>query len=264
MTRPRRFVCPIVARKWLTDRIVSLWIEAPEIAALAKPGQFVGLTVPFPNVLLRRPISIADVASNKVRLIFQIVGRGTELLSLLRVRDRVDVLGPLGRPIALHLVRRPATASLWPVLCGGGVGAAPLLFLARKLRLGARLRVFLGARTKNCLILLREFRGLGAQVEVATDDGSAGYHGSVTQLLESKIGNGNTYDGVSAVFACGPRLMLRHLVKVVDPLPVWGFVEERMGCGTGICYCCALPRKGGGYVRFCQKGPVVMLNNVEL
>ncbi len=260
MNRPRRFVVPIVARKWLTDRIISLWVEAAEVAALAKPGQFVGLTVPLSGVLLRRPISIADVTSNRIRLIFQIVGRGTAHLSLLQVGDRVDVLGPLGRPIPLRLVRRPATASLWPVLCGGGVGAAPLLFLARKLRLGARLKVFLGARTNNCLILLKEFRGLGAQVEVATDDGSAGYHGSVTQLLESKI----THDRVSAVFACGPRLMLRQLVKVVEPLPVWGFVEERMGCGTGICYCCALPRNGGGYVRFCQEGPVVMLNDVEL
>jgi dihydroorotate dehydrogenase electron transfer subunit len=66
------------------------------------------------------------------------------------------------------------------------------------------------------------------------------------------------------VFACGPKPMLADLVRRLDPIPVWGFIEERMGCGTGICYCCALPKKGGGHVRFCEEGPVVRLNEVVL
>ena len=138
-------------------------------------------------------------------------------------------------------------------------------------------------------------------MRVATDDGSAGFHGLVTELVEGQVkGQSNSVchterakrvegslrrdsstplrsagndDGQRrsavggerlAVFACGPRPMLADLVKRLDPIPVWGFVEERMGCGTGICYCCALPKKGGGHVRFCEEGPVVRLNEVVL
>ena len=220
--------------------------------------------------MLRRPISVADVEAGRVRLVFRVVGRGTALLSHVRTGDELDVLGPLGRPV-------PEMRGKDVLICGGGIGAAPLLFLARRLTKANRPRVFVGARTKTELLLLREFRGLGAKVAVATDDGSVGHHGVVTELVEAeaksqkpkaKRQNGQGRSAVGgkrlAVLACGPRPMLAGLVKRLDPIPVWGFVEERMGCGTGICYCCALPKKGGGHVRFCEEGPVVRLNEVVL
>ena len=213
--------------------------------------------------MLRRPISVADVAGKRVRLVFRRVGRGTELLSHVRKGDELDVLGPLGRPA-------PETRGKDVLLCGGGIGAAPLLFLARRLAKANRLRVFIGARTRAELLLLREFRSVGAEVATATDDGSAGFHGVVTELVEAQVKRQNTgrpsavSRQPSAIFACGPRPMLADLVKRLDPIPIWGFVEERMGCGTGICYCCALPKKDGGHVRFCEEGPVVRLNEVVL
>ncbi len=145
-------------------------------------------------------------------------------------------------------------------LVGGGVGAAPLLFLGRHLARANRVRVFLGARTGKQLVLVRDFRTMRVPVKAATDDGSLGWAGPVTELAEPDIRN----SARPVVFACGPKPMLADLVRRLDPIPVWGYVEERLGCGTGICYCCALPLKNGGYVRFCTEGPVVLLNEVKL
>jgi len=263
--RPTR--CPVTRARELCAGVFSLWLEAPDIAHRVRPGQFLSVKVSGgPDPLLRRPISVCDVERNRVRLVFRVVGRGTAMLSHVRAGDKLDVLGPLGRPA-------PKLHHKDVLLCGGGIGIAPLLFLARQLKGTSRMRVVLGARTRSGLLLFREFRSLGTPVAVATDDGSAGFHGLVTELAEVECRGQES--GVqspksmvhglpSVVFACGPRPMLADLVKRLDPIPVWGFVEERMGCGTGICYCCALPKKGGGHVRFCEEGPVVRLNEVVL
>jgi dihydroorotate dehydrogenase electron transfer subunit len=256
-----------VQARELCAGVFSIWLEAAGIARVIKPGQFLNVKVSSGvDPLLRRPISVADVEGKRVRLVFRKVGRGTALLSHTRTGDELDVLGPLGRPV-------PELRGKDVLLCGGGIGAAPLLFLARRLANANRLQVFVGARTKAELLLVKEFRSIGAKVATATDDGSAGHHGMVTELLADEVRSQKS--GVQspksrvigqrlAVFACGPRPMLADLVKRLDPIPVWGFVEERMGCGTGICYCCALPKKGGGHVRFCEEGPVVRLNEVVL
>ncbi len=266
--------CFVNRARELCAGIFSLWLDAPEIARRVRPGQFLNVKVSDGiDPLLRRPISVCDVERNRVRLVFRVVGRGTALLGRVRAGDELDVLGPLGRP-APELHHKDV------LLCGGGIGTAPLLFLARRLRRANRLQVVIGARTKTDLLLVREFRALGLPVSFATDDGSVGYRGMATELAETECGSqkadgrmqksgvrrpeSNVHHPPSVVFACGPRPMLADLVKRLDPMPVWGFVEERMGCGTGICYCCALPRKGGGHVRFCEEGPVVKLNEVVL
>ena len=264
--------CPVIQARELCAGVFSLWLEAPEIAVRIRPGQFLNVKVSGGlDPLLRRPISVCDVERNRLRLIFRVVGRGTALLGRTRAGDELDVLGPLGRPA-------PEMYNKGVLLCGGGIGTAPLLFLARRLKRENRVQVLLGARTRAELLLAREFKGLGVPVAVATDDGSAGFHGMVTELAEIRCKKSDVRcqkSGVqspksmvsrlpSVVFACGPRPMLADLVKRLDPIPVWGFVEERMGCGTGICYCCALPKKGGGHVRFCEEGPVVRLNEVVL
>jgi dihydroorotate dehydrogenase electron transfer subunit len=203
--------------------------------------------------LLRRPISVCDVRGSRTRIVFRVVGRGTELLSRVGRGDELDVLGPLGKPAPM-----PGRGDV--LLVGGGIGVAPLLLLARRWGRQRRVSVLLGAKTKALLILRREFRELGVPVTFATDDGSAGRRGLVTELAVEAPQHLER----PTVYACGPHVMLRDLVQRLDPIPVLGFIEERMGCGTGICYCCALPRRGGGYVRFCQEGPVVLLNEAVL
>jgi len=247
-------LAPVADARRIAAGVFSLWLECPGIAGRVAPGQFLNVRVTDgDDPLLRRPISVADVSGGRLRLVFRVVGRGTARLSRLRPADQLDLLGPLGRPA-------PALRRSDVLLVGGGIGAAPLLLLCRRLAEKNRVRVLLGAREKEQLILLREFRSLGCPVKVATDDGSYGHHGLVTELAEAGLENAKR----PVVVACGPKPMLADLLKRLDPVPVWGFVEERMGCGTGICYCCALPRKDGGYVRFCQDGPVVLLNEVGL
>lgn len=267
--RPTR--CPVVQARQLCEGVFSLWLEAPDMARQVRPGQFLNVKVGSGvDPLLRRPISVCDVQRNRVRIVFRVVGRGTAILARTRTGGELDVLGPLGRPA-------PEFRGRGILLCGGGIGAAPLLLLGRRLAKKNRLQVALGARTRAELLLVREFRALGAPVAIATDDGSVGYKGMVTELAEKQLrspgpeaerqgrGKRSAAGGQpSAVFACGPRPMLADLVRRLDPVPIWGFVEERMGCGTGICYCCALPKKGGGQVRFCEEGPVVKLNEVVL
>ena len=260
--RPTR--CPVFRSRELCEGVLSLWLEAPDIARRVRPGQFLNVKVGSDvDPLLRRPISVCDVQRNRVRIVFRVVGRGTAILARTRTGDELDVLGPLGRPA-------PDLRSKNILLCGGGIGAAPLLLLGRRLAKKNRLQVALGARTKAELLLVRELRALGAPVALATDDGSVGYKGMVTELAETECrsqkseGRVQKGGGQNIVFACGPRPMLADLVRRLDPTTIWGFVEERMGCGTGICYCCALPKKGGGHVRFCEEGPVVRLNQVVL
>lgn len=218
-----------------------------------RPGQFLNVKVgPGFDPLLRRPISVADVEGDRLRLVFRAVGRGTEMMSRLKRGDVLDVLGPLGKPALL-----PRRGDV--IVVGGGIGIAPLLFLCRRLA-GARLHVFLGAKTKEQLVLRREFRSLGVDLTLVTDDGSLGRRGFVTQPAADAA----KHVKQPVVYACGPQPMLADLVRRVEPAPVWGFIEERMGCGTGICYCCALPKRGGGFVRFCEEGPVVLLNEAVL
>ena len=267
----RPTICSVIRARELCAGVFSLWLEAPAIARRVRPGQFLNVKVASgSDPVLRRPISVCDVERNRVRLVFRVVGRGTAMLAHVRAGDALDVLGPLGRPA-------PEPHHKDVLLCGGGIGAAPLLFLARGLKRANRLQVVIGARTRTELLLAREFRALGLPVSIATDDGSEGYPGVATELAEEQVRSQTSIakgqssrkrlaesGKPSVVFACGPRPMLADLVKRLDPIPVWGFVEERMGCGTGICYCCALPKKGGGHVRFCEEGPVVRLNEVVL
>lgn len=241
---------PVADARRVAPGVFSIRLRAPALARRVRPGQFVNLKVgPGPDPLLRRPVSICDVEGDVVRLLVRVVGRGTAALSRMRRGDEMDALGPLGKPA-------PAVRGQDLFIVGGGIGAAPLLLLARRLGRQNRTRVFLGARARSQLLLRTEFRALGLRPELATDDGSAGFAGVVSELVEPAVKSAPR----AVVMACGPLAMLRDLVRRLDPIPVWGFIEERMGCGTGICYCCALPKKGGGYVRFCADGPVVLLN----
>ena len=247
-------LAPVIDARCIAAGVFSVWLDAPAIAHRVRPGQFVNVRVsPGVDPLLRRPISVADVERGRLRLVFRVVGRGTALLARLRKGDALDILGPLGKPA-------PVLRDRDLFVVGGGIGAAPLLFFTRGAMKANRVAAFLGAKERAQLMLRREFQSLGVPVRLATDDGSAGAHGLVTELAEPAIRSVSK----PVVVACGPRPMLADLVHRLDPVPVWGFVEERMGCGTGICYCCALPKKGCGYVRFCEDGPVVRLNEVAL
>jgi dihydroorotate dehydrogenase electron transfer subunit len=247
-----------VASKKLAPDIISVWLEAESIAARIQPGQFVQVRVgPGDEPFLRRPFSVAQQQGNRIRIIFRTIGRGTATLGLARPGDKWSLIGPLGKPA-------PQFNNRDIVLVGGGIGIAPLLFLAERIHRNNRVRVLLGARNRQELILRPEFRKIGAKLSLSTDDGSLGAKGLVTDALQSVICS--LQSAISpVVFACGPRPMLRRVKELTKGLESYAFWEERMGCGTGICYGCAVKRATGeGYFRFCQEGPVLRMCDIEV
>ncbi|MFP4148845.1 MAG: dihydroorotate dehydrogenase electron transfer subunit [Nitriliruptoraceae bacterium] len=254
---PVRATCEVIVRRregayWL------LSLAARDIAERAAPGQFVELAVGGPHTLLRRPFSIARVSrqgasAGTVDVVFDAHGPGTQWLTTLQVHDVVDVIGPLGT--AFPLPQRKANC----VLVGGGYGIAPLLFLAEALlRKGLRVDMINGAATADRILGTIEAKRLSASVVFTTDDGSYGTAGQVTDVLDEVIGTA----AAGVVYACGPNPMLRAVSERCRELgvPVQVAVEERMGCGLGVCFTCVVPVRGrDGQVRnrrACLDGPV--------
>lgn len=238
----------------------SLTIVAAEMAETARPGQFITLCPPADrSFILRRPMSIYRVAkqggwATTLEIVFDVRGPGTAALASLRAHDLVDVVGPIGRGFTIS---DRFTACL---LVGGGVGATPLFFLSDELRAaGKRVDVLSGASRASRLVNPIEAKRLGANTEFATDDGSAGHHGRVTELLPQMIER----CGTEVIYACGPHAMLREVSRIglEFGIPVQVAVEELMGCGIGICMTCITPvwsRDGSRVlnVRTCVDGPV--------
>jgi dihydroorotate dehydrogenase electron transfer subunit len=229
-------------------------VDAPAIARLSVPGQFCMLTLP--GVFLRRPLSIHAAAGNHLAFIYRVVGTGTSQLSRLCVGDAVQVLGPLGKGYPLPALRRPAL----PLLVAGGTGIASLGFLARSCRTPGIL--FYGARTKKDLICLREFRAAGWKIMTATDDGSAGFAGYVTDLfaayLNKHAGNGQV------MYTCGPHVMMKKAAAAAVAHGIAGYasLEEVMACGLGNCQGCAV-LIAGAYKMACKDGPVFPITTIQ-
>ncbi len=235
----------------LSPSVYRLTLHAPLIAGEARPGQFAmvacGSTL---DPLLRRPISIHQCSGDgRLQLVFKVVGRGTQLLSEIRAGQTLDLLGPLGRGFRL---------SPGPVaLIGGGIGIAPLLFLAQALmqtgQADAPCRVLLGAQSGEDLApLAAGFETLGCHVELATDDGSLGRHGLITDLLPAHLPN------LGKVYACGPHPMMAAVAALCASAQVDCEVslEAHMACGLGACLGCAAPGADGRYKHVCKHGPV--------
>lgn len=252
--------------------VYVLEFYAPQVAAEARPGQFVHIRcAEGTDPLLRRPISIHAVDRNSglVRIMFQVVGRGTARLA--EKQDGVlDVLGPLGNGFggqALHnCINNACTENGATVVMGGGIGAAPLFFLLQELAAGeaaSRVKVLLGARSADQLLTMDQAVALGFKVQIATDDGSAGLRGPVTYLLAEELRQKTGY-----VYACGPAPMLKTVCTLLEQAGVPGEVslEERMACGVGACLSCACRvREPGGdetYRRACVEGPVFKAGEV--
>jgi len=225
---------------------------APEIARSAKPGQFVDIKVSDTlEPLLRRPFSIHRLDGKRVELLYEVVGKGTEILSQKKSGEYLDVIGPLGNGFDYQL---PVTSYRLPILIAGGMGVAPLMFLSEKLT-GFKIQVLIGAKNKNKIICSEEFRKLGCEVKIATDDGSIGFKGKVTELLKKML---STIDyRLSTIYACGPRPMLKQIAFISKQhnIPAQISLEEHMACGIGACLGCAVNTKQA-FKRVCKEGPV--------
>ncbi|BEQ16727.1 dihydroorotate dehydrogenase electron transfer subunit [Desulfoferula mesophila] len=242
--------------------IYRLTLEAPAIAAAARPGQFVMLRVgPGPEPLLARPFSIHGVEGGQVLILYQVKGKGTKLLAQARRGEERLVWGPLGRGFELSLER--------PVLVAGGMGLAPLAFAAERLEeRGAAFEAFYGLASREALVAWDAVSGEGAFYldgwgwSGASEDGSVGHHGLVTEPLRARLQAGPR---PGAVLACGPLPMLKAVAKLCAEFEVacQASLEAPMACGVGACLGCAIPAASGGYLRACQEGPVMEASLVD-
>jgi dihydroorotate dehydrogenase electron transfer subunit len=234
----------------------------PSAVAVA-PGQFFQLAVSAPHTILRRPYSAAwsDPSSGRVGFIFNVVGAGSSWLSGLDQGDELDLLGPLGQGFDLEGDR--------PAICvAGGLGIAVFPGVVRALIARGRTVVVLeGARGATQLLPAPRFPG--ADVRVATDDGSAGHSGSVVDLLTQcfppPLGEGRV--GAVDILTCGPTPMLTSLIDAArrHEIPLSSIqvaLETPMGCGIGTCLGCAAPRALGGYFLTCQDGPCMRADRI--
>jgi len=246
----------LIRREQVAPGYHLLEFDCPQIAAAAQPGQFVHIRVTGEwDPLLRRPFSVMRI--NELRGSFQVlmrtVGRGTQMLAEARSGDEFDIMGPLGNGFALPGPEGEV------VLVAGGIGVAPLIFLATALREPGSYRYvrgLFGARSADDLCCWLEFSGVCDEFNAITVVGNAGEQGLVTDLLPAQLER-----GVGCVYACGPALMLAEVTKQCQgaEIPCYVSMEQRMGCGVGACLGCVIPTRASGmqrYQRVCKDGPI--------
>lgn len=251
----------ILSNKEIAPGYFRMVLDAPYIAKHAKPGQFVQVRCSDGvEPLLRRPFSIHGLKApcsrlQGIEILYEVIGKGTEILCKKNVGEPLDVLGPLGSGFKL-----PTASSLEPraIVISGGVGVAPLIFLAEELaKQKTKMVVLIGAKTKKQILCEKDFRKLGAEVHIATDDGSCGCKGFVSKLFEKVLRN-TKYEIRTTAYACGPTPMLKCIADMCkeQKLKCQVSLEEMMACGIGACLGCAVKVKGGGYKLACKDGPV--------
>ncbi len=219
------------------------------------PGQFVEVKVDnSPSTLLRRPISVCDVRDGRLVLFIKPVGDGTKSLTSLPAGAVINILLPLGHGFSTDV--QPGEKVL---LVGGGVGAAPLVLLAKTLAAkGAGVCVALGGRSRRELEYLPELYATAAEIALSTDDGSLGAKGVVTL-------NPAFSHEYSKIYCCGPTPMMRAVAKIAAERGIWCEVslENRMACGLGACLCCVENTSDKGNVCVCTDGPVFNINRLQ-
>ena len=232
--------------------VYLMWLESPEIASTAMPGQFVMVQC-GDETLLRRPLSIHKVDDKKtgLALLFTVAGKGTHWLSQRKAGDIVDIFGPLGNGFYVN------SNSKNLLLVAGGIGTAPLGFMAQKAAgKGYPVRFLYGAATASQLYPMQS---LPPEIEIitATEDGTAGRKGMITDLLPDYL------DREDQVFACGPLPMYQTMAQMPELRNklVQVSLEMRMGCGLGFCYGCTVKTKSG-LKQVCKDGPVFDLEDI--
>ena len=244
---------PIISNTEVLPNIYLLQAQAPEIASLAQPGQYVmvrcgeGYDMP-----LRRPLGIHRISKDGISLLYSVVGRGTEWLSQRKAGERVDLFGPLGKGFEIY----PSSRNL--LLVAGGVGVAPLVALAEH-AIGAGRAVKLVIGEKNAAKIYPErLLPSGIKPVVTTEDGSLGQKGMVTDILPQLI------PAADQIFVCGPLPMYRAIAKMGSKLgkkPTQVLLETVMGCGVGACLSCSIETKSGRKL-VCKDGPVFEFGDI--
>lgn len=249
----------VVAQTVIGKGIYSMWLKTEQIAAEARPGQFVSVYCQDGSRLLPRPISICEIDRERkqLRLVYRVAGKGTEEFSHMTAGDQVEILGPLGNGFPLDRMKEGKTA----MLIGGGIGVPPMVELAKELP--GEKTLLAGYRDE---LFLDQELGANGTLYIATEDGSAGTKGNVLDAIREQELTADV------IYACGPTPMLRALKAYAEEkgIECWLSLEERMACGIGACLACVCKSKevdAHSQVhnkRVCKEGPVFLSTEVEL
>lgn len=249
----------VIEQKMIADGICSMWLDAKEIAVQAKPGQFISVYSNDKSRVLPRPISICEIDREKgtLRIVYRVVGKGTEEFSKAEAGDSFEILGPLGNGFPIEEAKGKKV-----LMIGGGIGVPPMLQTAKEIE---REAIIVSGYRNQDLFLKEELESAGT-LFIATEDGSVGTKGNVVDAIrENQI-------EADMMFACGPKPMLRALKNYAleKGIPCWISMEEKMACGVGACLACVCQSKdvdSHSHVhnkRICKDGPVFLSTEVEL
>lgn len=243
----------VISNSKLMSTAHLIELEAPSIMKVCKPGQFIMVRC-GDEFVLRRPFSIHRTGnSDSLSILFNIVGRGTSWLEQIKEGEKLDVLGPLGNGFTVNYGTESS------LLVAGGIGIAPLLYLANELLTANKsVTLVVGASGGDCLYPV-ELLPKGAHIVIATEDGSIGQKGMVTDLLSD-------YENqIQQVFACGPLAMYKTMFSCMNSAGLNSLtqvsLEVRMGCGVGACYGCSIKTRNG-MKSVCKDGPVFFLDEI--
>lgn len=239
------------------------------------PGQFLMIRPDASDgpsdPLLPRPFSIhRATADGNIEVLYKRVGKGTAILVSLSVEEELEILGPLGNGFILDGINSAEEV----LVVAGGIGVAPMLGLVETLRAGypeKEIRVFLGGRGEVDLLCIEELKAISTEVILATNDGTMGFKGYVTEALEKYLSHAflTPYSSLRTpiIYACGPSPMLQRVAEIIEPLQIESYfsLEANMACGIGLCMGCAIRRKAAkGFYLVCTDGPVFRGESVDL
>jgi len=238
-----------------------------------RPGQFAMLSAGAQQAarrtdpLLPRPMAVyraeTGVDGSDVEILYKVAGRGTALLAEALPGQRVAIVGPLGRAFP------PPRSGERVIIVAGGTGIASVYELAARLAGARPVEILFGARTASDLMALEDFEALKIPLQVATEDGSAGVRGIVTDLLESALDTptpGAELPGSGRrIYVCGPTAMMRRCAEIAveNQVPCIAALENAMACGFGVCLGCAAPLRTGGYALVCRDGPAFDATSID-
>lgn len=262
---PKQVFAELIKKEKLLEGLYKFSVDAKEIVELANPGNFIEIRInensdPF----LRRPISIynLDKKNGVLEFIFQVKGKGTELLAKKKEEDKIDIIGPLGNGTFKFEEYKNIA------VIGGGIGIFPLYELSKQAKnAGKKVYTYLGFRNKDLVTLEKEFEDVSTILTITTDDGSYKNSGFAINYLKNDLEKNN----IDCIYACGPLPMLKAVKKLAEEkeIPCQISLEEKMGCGMGVCLGCAVRTATSTddnpqYLYVCKAGPVFNSKMVQI
>ena len=249
----------ILQQECIGTDIYSLWLDAPQIASQAKPGQFISVYSNDSGRVLPRPISICEIDRERgaLRIVYRIAGNGTKEFSGMKAGETLDILGPLGNGFPMDVIKGKRV-----FMMGGGIGVPPMVQTAKE----AEAEVTVIAGYRNSEIFLKEELEQNGTLVIATEDGSVGTKGNVMDAIREN------HLEADVIFACGPTPMLRAIKTYAEENGILCYIsmEEKMACGVGACLACVCKSKDVDHhshvhnKRICKDGPVFLSTEVEL